>query len=92
MLALLRRQPQAIAEESLHQDDHLTAVGGPGPGFGEGQGHMVIVAALAATNAGKLSIHGASKPFWVDRDSAINAVIDAARSRVEASCTPAVGS
>nr|BFD44196.1 hypothetical protein FFPRI1PSEUD_56950 [Pseudomonas sp. FFPRI_1] len=63
MFALLRRQPQAIAEKGLHQNDHLTAVGRPGTGFREGQGHMMVVAALAAAYTGKLSVHGARNHY-----------------------------
>ncbi|BAV77159.1 type IV secretion system protein virB4 [Pseudomonas chlororaphis subsp. aurantiaca] len=57
VLALLGRQPQAIAQEPLHQHDHLAAIQRPLAGFAEGQGDVVIVAALAAAYAGKTSIH-----------------------------------
>ena len=57
MLALLLRQPKAVGKKRLHQHDHLTAVGRPHSGFGQGQGHMVIGAAFAAAYAGKGRIH-----------------------------------
>jgi hypothetical protein len=57
VVALPGWQAQAIAQESLHQHDHLPAIGRPHPGFGQGQGHMVIVAAFATAYAGKRRIH-----------------------------------
>jgi hypothetical protein len=53
MLALARRQARAIGEHRLQQDDQRAAVTGPVAGLGEGQGHMVVMAAFAATIAGK---------------------------------------
>jgi hypothetical protein len=48
---------QAIAQEGFHQHDHLTAIGRPHAGFGQGQGDMVVIAAFAAAYAGKRRIH-----------------------------------
>jgi hypothetical protein len=51
-------QAQAIAEKTLYQNDDITAVSRPLSGFFEGQGDMVVGAAFAATDAGKMSVHG----------------------------------
>ena len=53
-------QPKPGAQETLHQHDDIAAVSRPTAGFFEGQGHMVVSAAFAATNAGKVGIHGKS--------------------------------
>ena len=39
--------------------DHLTTFGCPHPGFAQGQGHMVVIAAFAAAYTGKRCIHRA---------------------------------
>jgi hypothetical protein len=57
MFALLLWQAQAIAQETFHQHDHLTAIGRPHPRFGQGQGHVMVVAAFATAYAGKRRIH-----------------------------------
>ena len=48
------------SEKTLHQNDDITAVSRPLSGFFEGQGDMVVGAAFAATDAGKMSVHGGS--------------------------------
>ena len=58
MLALQLRQAQAIAQETFYQNDDITAVRRPHTGLGEGQRHVMVGAAFAATNAGKMGIHG----------------------------------
>ena len=60
MLALMGGQAQAVAEKTFHQNDDVTAVGRPHAGFVKGQRDMVVRAALAATDAGKMGIHGGS--------------------------------
>ncbi|MNI76671.1 hypothetical protein D3C73_1329160 [compost metagenome] len=57
MLALLRRQAQAITQEGFHQHDHLATVSRPHPGFGQGQGYVVVIAAFATAYTGKRRIH-----------------------------------
>ncbi|MEF9671615.1 hypothetical protein QNM99_00250 [Pseudomonas sp. PCH446] len=57
MIALLLRLARTIGDEGLDQDDHLAAVSGPLPGFDQCQGHMVIGAAFAATDTGKMGTH-----------------------------------
>ncbi|GED75292.1 hypothetical protein PFL02_21420 [Pseudomonas fluorescens] len=90
MLALLHRQPQAIAEEGFHQNDHLAAVGRPVAGFQQGQGHVVIVAAFAAADAGKLSVH-CTKRLVDQQESGGKTVMDATRGYAEASYAPFTG-
>ena len=60
MFALLLGQAEAIAEETFHQNNDITAVGRPHTGFVEGEGDMMVGAAFTATDAGKMSVHGGS--------------------------------
>jgi hypothetical protein len=57
MFTLLRWQAKAVVQEGLNQYDDLAAIGSPHAGFRQGQGHMMVVAAFAATHAGKRRIH-----------------------------------
>ncbi|GLH46630.1 hypothetical protein RS3R2_03100 [Pseudomonas lactis] len=60
MFPLLQGQAQAVAEKALDQNDDVTAVRRPAAGFFEGQGHVMVAAAFAATDAGKVCVHGGS--------------------------------
>ena len=62
MIAVLFRLARAIHQKALDQDNQLAAVHGPLPGFGEREGHMVISAAFATTDTGKMGTHE-----WIDR-------------------------
>jgi hypothetical protein len=57
MFTLLRWQAQSVVQEGLDQYDDLAAIGSPHASFRQGQGHMMVVAAFAATHAGKRRIH-----------------------------------
>jgi len=57
VFSLQERQAQAIAQKAFHQHDHLAAIVSPHAGFRQGQGDMVVVAAFAATYAGKRRVH-----------------------------------
>jgi hypothetical protein len=57
VLTLVLGQAQPITQERLHQNDHLTAIRRPHPGFAQGQGDMVVFTAFAAAYAGKRRVH-----------------------------------
>jgi hypothetical protein len=57
MSELLSRHTVSIRQKRLGEDDHRTAVSRPLRGFGQGERDVVVSAALAAADAGKLSVH-----------------------------------